>query len=103
MKIGMIKAKNPAPESKINSNAVLKGIGIGHGRRCGNNGSNDSRCKNGYLPERRKRPIAPLSDAERMKGQEKCQSRQRNLLYNYTDILSQFKSARRPYLLHRDG
>ena len=25
----MIKAKNPAPESKINSNAVLKGIGIG--------------------------------------------------------------------------
>lgn len=29
MKIGMIKAKNPAPESKINSNAVLKGIGIG--------------------------------------------------------------------------
>ena len=72
MKIGMIKAKNPAPESKINSNAVER-----HrhrpGRRCGNNGSNDSRCKNGYLPERRKRPIAPLSDAERMKGQEKCQ------------------------------
>ena len=28
MKIGMIKAKNPAPESKINSNAVLKGIGL---------------------------------------------------------------------------
>ena len=26
MKIGMIKAKNPAPESKINSNAVLKGL-----------------------------------------------------------------------------
>ena len=29
MKIGMIKAKNPAPESKINSNSVLKGICIG--------------------------------------------------------------------------
>lgn len=29
MKIGMIKAKNPTPASKINSNAVLKGIGIG--------------------------------------------------------------------------
>lgn len=29
MKTGLIKGINPTPESKINSNAILKGLGIG--------------------------------------------------------------------------